>query len=381
MFQSATTLRHNPAESFGTRATDVVETDIEWYDPGFILRNSLNCIIGLPKAGKSTYGSWLTSKAKTACIISSKEESITSSVKPRLRANDCDLNNVFFLDKHEWTFPTRLSALKKCLQHFHADFLYIDCIDSHIEGSENMSEIVRPALESLSEVAHELSITIVFGRHPGKGRGNICPGARVWRAVPRSIVLLQDSANDTDLRVQSVFARSIGPNQSPINYRIIDRDGQPRYVQGDIVHGVPLAESDDIERSMLSEATHLIEAMLCEGECLFKSILDRGAETGLLGRTIRRAGAAMDVRVRREGFGASHRSYWSLPVDYGTPVKNTPDMGDTPPTTVVPSVPEPLPSPSEKPKKPRKSRAKPTPDTTPDKPTPDTTPDNGGHQS
>jgi hypothetical protein len=293
---------------------------VEWFLQPFIPRGMLSMVVGAAGSGKSTFLAHLMSKARNTIMLPGFEEDFEVMTLPRLEVCGVDLARVHVLDRGDWTLPACHARLVNEVKRWDADLVVIDPISSYLDemASENDARAVRTALEAVSRVARETRAACVAVRHPGKGSGNVMVGSREWRAVPRSIVELLMDSGPTPSRMIQLHKDSLGQGTMPRRFDLVGEPGQPRRFEiGDLVaeSEVYLAQEvpDRLERGKVDRACDLIRCLLADGEMLAKEVYRRAEEEKLSDRTMDRAAAKLEIVRRREGQGADHRSYWSLP--------------------------------------------------------------------
>lgn len=289
-----------------------------WFVDPLIPAGCLTLVVGDPSTGKSTFGAWLCSQAQRPVILPGNEEDVSCALLPRLLANGVDPQRCLVLDDRLWSLPTERRALTTLLRSHGADLLWMDPIDSYVgETPENDGPGVRAALEALCLIARDVGCAVAAARHPGKQPGNICPGSRQWRAVPREIVELLYDAGPPEQRVlrlrKDPYSRGDGP-------RAFALEGEPRQPKRfTLREGVSaeladsLGEGDAVDRWKIDEAMALLRAVLADGEQLARDCYKHAEDLRLPERTVRRAAARLGLQLRREGQGLNHRVYWALP--------------------------------------------------------------------
>lgn len=320
----------NSVQTSGRLASEVKSTPIQWFATGLIPRGTLSFVVGAPQTGKSTFGAWLCSLAKRPAILPGYEESVESSLVPRLAEAGANLARTLLLDGRHWSLPDDRSSLTVTLQQHRCDFLWIDPVDSYLgETDENDGQGVRSALESLSRIARDTGAAVVCARHPGKSKDNICPGSRQWRAVPRVIVELT-STDDQPQRYYLRLRRDVsGRDMKPREYHLRGEPGTPR--RFDLGDQLPEGEtevlsiSDSVDRWKVTQAIDLLTALLTGAEQESSYVYSVAEKERLGDRLVRTAAKRLGVKIRRDGVGKDHKSYWSL----ATPA--TPAVSQTPP--------------------------------------------------
>jgi hypothetical protein len=242
------------------------------------------------------------------------EDDVPSSLVPRLAAAGVALERCLLLDGRLWSMPSDRRALLAALHRHQADFLWIDPIDSYCgECSENDGQLVRQALECLSGIAQDGPIAVVAARHPGKATGNLCPGSRSWRAVPRVIIEMGKDDGPPLRRWLRGWKWPYEPRIAPREVHIEGEAGAP----GVLSLGDPLARGEDEvmsitdhdQRTLIDQAQEIIRAVLADGEKTIKEVYAATEVERISERTVRVAARRLGVQTRREGTGQGHIGY------------------------------------------------------------------------
>jgi hypothetical protein len=217
-------------EHRGRLASDIPSEALVWHLQPWITRGELSLVAGLPSVGKSTFVAHLVSLASHALILPGCEESVGRATLGRLTANGVQLSRVRFLDDRVWQFPRDKQALARVATGWEAEIIVLDPIDSYMEdnASENDGQAVRPYLESLFWVAQETGAAVVGVRHPGKQVGNVMPGSRAWRAVPRQVSVLSKDGSLPPRYVLTLDKDSHGQDARPRYYSLTGATGTPK---------------------------------------------------------------------------------------------------------------------------------------------------------
>lgn len=320
----------NGALVFGRVASSLQQRTQSWLIPDLIPAATLTLIVGEPTSGKSTLGAWILSKATRAVVLPGHEEDLERQFLPRLQANDADPRRVLLADARPWVLPFDRTQLTRIVKDWQADLLWIDPIDSYIgDQSENDGQAVRAALESLTRLAQETGAAVVMARHPGKAAGNVCPGSRQWRTVPRLGWKLTVYEGPPRRYVLSLFKDSLSLCAGPRLYSLEKTPaGPPRFALGndlDPKEQVALEVGDGQERRVLDAATELLKFLLAAGPMASSRIFAHAEQERISERHLRRAAYRLGVHFHREGAGAEHKSTWSLPGQGGCPTVAWPE--------------------------------------------------------
>jgi len=317
----------------GRLLSSVIVRPFTWFIDGLVPHAQLTFVCGHPETGKSTFGAWLCAQARRPAILPGYEEDVEVQLAPRLVTAGLDTSSCLLLDRRLWVMPEDRELLTQVLKKHRTDLLWVDPVDSYLKLiSENDPEGVRTGLESLCKVSRDVPCSVVAVRHPGKTGGNLCPGSRQWRAVPRMILELRLDPGPPETRYLRTDRDPDGRGRLTFKYTLEGEAGKPKLFRlGDRVgaremDGTDL--SDPLERKMIDEAEILIKGILGAGEMDSVTVYAMADKEKLRERTVRYAARRLGVVIDRRGSGKDHRSVWSLP-DSGTPAVTPPPPPDT----------------------------------------------------
>lgn len=237
-------------EPFGGKlASEVESRAVEWLLYPWIPKGSLSMVVGNPCVGKSCFVAALVahttggpnledlvkSRPSKVVMLPGYEEDLEVMTIPRLRAAGCIMERCKLLTNDRISLVRDREALARCVKDFGASLLVGDPIDSYVDDGfgENDATAVRPVLEAAAWIARQTRAAVCFARHPGKDPGNVMPGSRAWRAVPREIVQLVTDGNVPPGFILSHFKDSLGTGESPRRYDLKRKGGEaPVFVLG-----------------------------------------------------------------------------------------------------------------------------------------------------
>jgi len=308
----------NSHEIAGVVMSTIPPQDVRWLIHGFIPRGCLTLLCGPPSCGKSSLGAWLCLQARRPAILPGSEESVEVDLIPRLIEAGIDMSQALGLTTRRWSLPDDRDLLAATLLRWKSDFLWIDPIDTYVNlVHENDGDSVRAALEAFAVVAQRSGCAVVAARHPGKHPGNVCPGSRQWRAVPRMIWEMVPSPDDLMTGVIRPWKAYGGVSRLPRRYALFSDDGRPPvWEPGEVVGPVEaeaLAITDHDDRRLIDQAMELLKALLAECEQESTWIYQVADREHLKDRCMRTALRRLGGTVRRQGVGKDHKSFWRLP--------------------------------------------------------------------
>jgi hypothetical protein len=210
--------------------------------------NATAVLAGPPGLGKTTFATRTAARVSVgaagyrsgAVLIISAEDSPSTTLVPRLKAEGADLDCVHFLEARQdgapdgLVLPDDVDQIAKVVQEVGAVLVVIDPLNAHLSGSidGHRDQDVRRALAPLHRMADELDVAVLVLAHLTKAPGN-SPLNRVGGSIgivgaARSVILLTahpdddgEEAFDTmNLRVVSHVKCNVGPLAGGFTYRV-----------------------------------------------------------------------------------------------------------------------------------------------------------------
>ena len=234
----------------GRVAAELVQEDVRWLVHPWVPLSLLTLVCGEPNTGKSSFFAWLMARIGRSIILPGEEEKPELMLVPRLKAAGVRLEDVKILDDHPYVFPRDKKLVAGIAKEWGANRIIIDPLDSYMEdgASENDGQVVRPFLESLGWIAHELGVAVIGARHPGKDPGNILPGSRQWRTVPRQVIELASLPGTQKKRVIRMEKDGIRGGAEATYFHLDNTAGKAlKFRLGDAVDGVSAAMAKEID--------------------------------------------------------------------------------------------------------------------------------------
>lgn len=302
-------------EQYGTLASEVDPESWAWLVDDLVPFGTLTFVCGHPDAGKSCFLAWLISKAKRTVLLPGREDSTALHLLPRLQAAGVDPARVVLLNDRRYTMPGDLALIARAVMATGAELLAFDPIDSHHTlESENDGGAVRQMLEDVNGLAVETGAATVAVRHPGKARGNICPGSRQWLAVPRVVLELLGTGRTRRRPVLRVFKGPQKHRCGPRAYSLPAENGAcPRFVLGPNVceaEAELLADEDFVVQLEIDRALKMLPRLLGGEEQQSSVVKAVALAEGITERTLQLAAQRLGVKYRRHGSGRHHVCFW-----------------------------------------------------------------------
>jgi len=296
------------------------EKETRWFWEPWFAFDVLNVLVGRKNVGKSSLVAKLMAMAKRPIILPGFEEDVERMMMPRWRVAGVNLDNLKVLNDQPYSPQLMKDLFVKILRDWGADLFVVEMMDSYLpdEKSENNSQDVRPFLEALREIAERSGACVVGTRHPGKDAENIMRGSQAWENVPRIIVTLETFEGPPVRRWMSSHQCGVAEKPPAVSYEL-RREGKapPVFIPGELADpkAVELAKAtpDQMDRLAIDLAREMLVRFLGDGRKEAKDVYAQAEKERLSDRTMRRGARLLDVIVTREGQGANHKVYWSLP--------------------------------------------------------------------
>ncbi|RMG39739.1 MAG: hypothetical protein D6725_04685 [Planctomycetota bacterium] len=344
-----------PAESAPPAREPIIHTmaDIEpqtirWLWQDRIALGRLTAVVGAPGIGKSfLICDWAARVSSgrpwpdgAPCprgdvLILSAEDDPADTLRPRLEAAGADLTRVHFLagvtDRDADGQPRQrslslddLAAIERALQKFpETRMLTIDPIGSYLGGytDAHRENEVRDRLQPLNELARRYDVAVVLVMHRRKAGGrfadDLAMGSRAFTAIARAVYHVCGDRGDHQRRLFVPGKHNLAPTTPGLAFRIV---GEPGKVARVVWDETPIdmtadealaAEHDAPARHKRNAAAQWLQERLANGPVPVENILEEARGCGFSEKTIRRAGKALGLRRRKDGFDGGW--VWSLP--------------------------------------------------------------------
>ena len=318
---------------------------------GRIPQGTLALIVGTPGKGKSLFGVFLAAEVSRAgknVIFSSREDSHSHVVRPRLEAAGADLSKVHRLEEvieseHLLMLPQDMDRFFEAVDKVDAKLVIFDMAANHLGVNVHNDQEVRKALTPLAKYAERTGCTFVFVHHALKKiPKNVSPlsviggpsGGLVGAA--KAIFFFGISPQNEDERILVPVKMNFSELPPGMSFELDQLEWEIKEgpLQGkDISTGRLVMLSDDVRvpnpLAVLQEGgatTESAEKRAMAGEWLTE-ILAKGhtkvdelklmcSIEGISWRTLRRAADEIGIEKQKHGFGKGSYTTWGLPDDH-----------------------------------------------------------------
>lgn len=299
---------------------DVVEGEYKFFWPPYIPKGIPCFLAGHGGVGKSTFQAFLATTAKRTLILAGEEDA-GCAILPRLKALGIPPSRWAHMPpSRDWMFPDNIERFGRMLEKGGFDLVIADPIDDYVRivGQGDPHDQIRQFLNELRMMTMQVGVAMVLCRHPGKSAGNICPGNRAWRNVPRVIIeMLKDDGPPVKYIIRCEKYQ-IGREPLARYYDLDFSKGPlPRFVLGELVETgeaeIAGDQIDRIDRVKIDEACDFLKHLLASDSMDSTQVYKLGEGERLDPTTIRRASIRLGVIKDRTGTRCNTKSVWSLP--------------------------------------------------------------------
>ncbi|HEX8492999.1 MAG TPA: AAA family ATPase [Pyrinomonadaceae bacterium] len=309
---------------------DIEPEQVSWLWHPYIAIGKLTILEGDPGLGKS----WLT--CAIACAVTrgcglpgaepfkagnvlmlSAEDGLGDTLRPRLDAVDADVRRIFALNEPLTFDAAGLLLLEAAIIEYTPVLVIIDPLFAFTGGKVDIHRAneCRAISAPLATIAERHGCAMLAVRHLGKSRGgghalNAGIGSIDFTAAARSVLLVGRDPDDEQKRAVVQTKNNLAPHGEAIGYKL---EGSQFFWTGvsDLTAGrILAAESDEGERSAITEAVDFLRTALSSGGRNSKGVINEAKQGGISEATLRRAKRQLKVRTRKVGMPGSHYQKW-----------------------------------------------------------------------
>lgn len=347
------------------------DEDISWLWPGKIPYGMVTLIEGDPGQGKSTVTLDLAARLSTGrampgehggtepqtVLLLSAEDSVTVTVRRRLRAAGADLTRVHVLDEMTTAdgrerlieLPGDLPAIEELIRRLGATLVVIDPLTVFLtdKTDSNSDHSVRRALWPVHRMAQRTAAAVVVVRHLTKAGGSKAiyrgGGSIGIAAAARAVYLIAPDPDDENRRLFAKVKLNIAKAPPTLSYRLeeVAEHGCARVAwsaepvtltAADLLAGSPAP----LGRPALARAAaeDLLRHLLADGPVPASQIREAGVAAGISWETMQRARHHLYVisepDPHHRGRGQAYRWRLRQVLRRSLPQTSDPLLGPTP---------------------------------------------------
>lgn len=332
---------------------DVQPRPIEWLWRDRIAKGAATLVVGNPGEGKSHLatsfiaavsggGVWPdgTCCTRSKAIILCGEDSVESTLRPRLEAAGADVSAVYVIDavtdiasngnshKRPFSLSADVARLDNLLSELQGVALVvIDPLGAYmgaVDGHKNNE--VRAALLPLQDLAVKHNVAIICISHLTKSGGNNAllrvQGSIAFVAACRAAYVVTRDTNASERKLFLPLKNNLGTDRTGFAFAVrsvrlqsgIETSGitwEPEPVTTTADEALHVANADPEERGALDDATRFLRDLLAECPLPAKRIREDADGAGFSWITIHRA--ATKLGVERSKAGMRGGWIWTLP--------------------------------------------------------------------
>lgn len=327
------------------RVSDVPRTAIDWLWYRYISRGTLTVLEGDPGVCKSTFATDLAARvsvggqlpdgtqldAAADVVLLSAEDSIATTINPRLQAAGGNLNRVHVLQEVDdpaaggtrpVVLPDDLDLLEDVVTDTGAALVIIDVLAAYLSGSvdSHRDQDVRRVLHRLAKVAERTGSAVLVVRHLNKSSGLKAiyrgGGSIGLIGATRAGLLVAADPDDDTRRVLAVVKGNLSVKPPALSFRV---ESDPTFDCGRLVwlgesshNADSLVASDDrrTDSPRRDAAERFLCDLLADGPVPVADVF-AAAEAATVNRsTLRRACEAVGVAKVKHG-APGESGYWT----------------------------------------------------------------------
>ena len=320
---------------------DVQRIRQRWLDPGRVPLGLVTVLAGYGGLGKSQWTLDLAGRVTRGelgdpapVLVATAEDSIATTVKPRLQAVQADPALYGFVKMQSddgledgISLPDDLDLIEEQMRTIGAKLLIVDPLVAHLPGEidSHKDQSVRRSLAPLYRMAQATDSAIVVTIHLNKATGmnplHRLSGSGAFGNAARSVLLLDRDPDDPDgetgsRRVVAHIKCNVGPEMPSLLYRIeptlLPATAEEPEVEtsrleliGESRHSgrALLNSTTGEERLAFDEAKDLLLAELGDGERHPAKPIEKAANSlGISKTTLHRARKELGVQKKKIGF-------------------------------------------------------------------------------
>jgi hypothetical protein len=339
------------------RLCDVETECVEWLSKPRLPRGKVVIVEGAPDRGKTTLvltfaaaisngrdpvGGSLIADPADVLFVSSAEDGIADTIRPRVEAAGGDLARVQVIrsvgrDCALFTMPDDLDTLRAEIERTSAALVIIDNLMAALAGTHNpyRDQDMRRILSRVAKIAEETGACIIVIRHVTKSAAttggkaiNAGGGSVGIGGAARVVMLCEEDPDVPGHYVLAIVKCNIAKwrHQSSLRYTL--EDAPPFDCARLVWRGESSRSADELTvrrsttgtltdadetKSATQEAVEWLSDVLAAGELECGEVKRMALKAGHAWRTVGRARQALNVTSTRTGFGKECKSAWGLP--------------------------------------------------------------------
>lgn len=316
---------------------------VDWLWPGWIAAGTIALLDGDPGQGKSLLTLDLAARLSTASpmpdghvlsrpasvILLTSEDSVASTVVPRLQAAGADLSRLHAFQPDSArppSFPDDCELLAQMIRETAARLVVIDPFLAFLStGAYCLNDqLVRQALTPLAQVAEKTGAALLLVRHLTKTEASRRAlqrgiGAMAVIGVARTAFLAAALPDDAEQRALACTKSNLGVLPATLAYRIgqnaagiarIEWTGPIELASDELLGSTGRERGDAID-----EAVAFLQELLARGPVSRESVFRQAHGVGIAERTLKRAKQTLGVVSRQRFEDGRNLWYWSLAGD------------------------------------------------------------------
>jgi len=298
---------------------------VKWLAKPFLPLGKFSLLIGDPGVGKSTLAVSIAAALSTgrsilesdstsitgSVLFQSAEDNVADTLKPRLLANGADCSKIAILECGGLDISEDCQLLDNAIRDTKARILLLDPLQAFIGKNADMCRAadMRRLLSGLAIIAERRECAVLAIGHMTKATGTKSLyrglGSIDIAASARSVMLIERSEDEPEVRILSHIKSSLAPEADPLAFRI-ENNSTVRFL-GTYEGELP-GSADVMEDGKREWASSVLLSLLSGGPRASVDILSACTDAGISERTLNRAKKDLGIRSFRIADGW----YWTL---------------------------------------------------------------------
>ena len=308
------------------RYLDTIQpVEVKFLAKPYLPIGKFSLLIGDPGVGKSTLAMNIAamlstgrpilesdSEPITGCVIyQSAEDNVADTLKPRLLANGADCSKIAVIESNGLDISKDCQLLDNAIRDTKAALLVLDPLIAYLGAKADMCRAadMRRLLSGLIIVAEKRKCVLLAIGHMNKSEGAKSLyrglGSIDIAASARSVMLIERSDDDPDVRVIKHIKSSLAPEADPLAFRI-ESNSSVRFLG--TYEGEQTGSTDPMEDGKREWASSVILSLLSGGPRSSADVQRACADAGISERTLNRAKKDLGIRSVRK----VDTWYWTL---------------------------------------------------------------------
>ena len=311
---------------------DVKTEKVQWLWKPYIPLGKVTILQGDPGLGKTFFATQLAAIVSTGgnfpfgndagkmeagnVVFQTAEDGYGDTLKPRLEKAGADFKRIFYIDEEDNGLTLNDNRLRTALWTKRPKLVVIDPLQAFFGADKDMnkSNVTRPIMHKLSDLAAEFGCSIVLIGHLNKSQG----GKTVYRTLGsidfvgavRSVLTVSEVSGMEYRRAVTQTKLNLEVKGAPI---LFDLDPTKGFLwAGTSADVLMYRQTEERKQTVMDECIQFLHDLLADGPLYATEAFEAAEESNFSKVTVRRAKEKMGIESRKEK-GKNGKSIWRLP--------------------------------------------------------------------